>query len=204
MFCPSSFASYPQKNGGGIIHKIVEAAGIQSSDAVYEVLKRVQCETKGGLGLMTGELHVGVERKNATFWKRENRTKKAICVFVEHVVFAFGFKSVSHEWDPLLWCWLRKVHEELLWRTYKFPLLLTGGLWYWRANYATLATCSEGLLFRWGSKGAMKKVHIMNYEIPPPHPKQFVLFGHRWDFDLQTSGWAWMNFANVCAPKKNF
>jgi len=30
---------------------------------------------------------------------------------------------------------------------------MTGGLWYWRANYATLATCSEGLL----KKGGVQK-----------------------------------------------
>ena len=49
----------------------------------------------------------------------------------------------------------------------KFPLLLTGGLWYWRANYATLATCSEGLLKkRWGQMESWRKFTSWIPEFP--------------------------------------
>ena len=117
-----------------------------------------------------------------------HRTKKKqtqfVCVCLLNMLFfAFGFKSVSHDWEPphcdvfLMAKYMKDFCEEHM----------TGGLWYWRANYATLATCSEGLL----------KKGVMNSGIPPPHPKKFVLFWASLGFWCPNL----MHFGHVCAPK---
>jgi len=84
----------PQKNGGGIIHKIVEAAGIQSSDAVYEV-KRKKPTNGGHQPYDKRELHVGRQKTKCHMLEAEierKQKKQYLCVFVEHVVFCMWFQ----------------------------------------------------------------------------------------------------------------
>ena len=79
----------------------------------------------------------------------------------------------------------QEIHAELLRRKYKFPLL-TGGLWYWRANYATLATCSEGLPF------------------PPPPRTKHLFSWHPWDFWFPNFRVGKAEYSPCSRPKNQF
>ena len=74
-------AGFATEKWGGIIHKIVEAAGIQSSDAVYEVKRKKP--TNGGHQLYDNrKLHVGAKTKCHIFgsWNRtEKNTSMHVC-----------------------------------------------------------------------------------------------------------------------------
>lgn len=93
-------AGFATEKWGGIIHKIVEAAGIQSSDAVYEVKRKKT--TNGGHQLYDNrKLHVGAKTKCHIFgsWNRTEKKHQYACL-LNMLFFAFGFKSVSHDWEP--------------------------------------------------------------------------------------------------------